>query len=120
MALNQYLSQVIVGVANGESNKVTITSLPQNQNLTINGIYLIEVTSTLTNNFILNIYKNLQQVVSFDYRALLVTNGSSNTRSDNYITLGLDVKAGDQVTFSVVSGSSAASALVVVDYTLAS
>ena len=120
MAAHNYISQVISGVANGESSKTQIVGLPQNVKLTLNGIYLEEVTSTLTNYFVLNIYYNLKLVASFDYRALLVANGSSNTRSDNYIDLDLDLNVGDIITFSIVSGSNAASALVIVDYTVVS
>jgi hypothetical protein len=119
MATNMYLSQVITGVANAESSKVSIIGLSQNQNLTINGVYLQEVTSTLTNNFILNVYHNLLQIASFDYRALLRVNGTPGLASDGYIELNLPINAGDSLTFSVVSGSQAASALVVVNYSLA-
>jgi len=119
MATNMYLSQTITGVANAESTKVSIIGLPQNQNLTINGVYLQEVTSTATNNFVLNIYHNLLQVASFDYRALLRVNGTAGLAEDGYIELNLPVNAGDSLTFSVVCGGSAANALVVVNYSVA-
>jgi hypothetical protein len=119
MATNMYLSQTIAGVANAESTKVSIIGLPQNQNLVINGVYLQEVTATATNNFVLNVYHNLLQVASFDYRALLKVNGTAGLSTDGYIELNLPVNAGDSLTFSVVCGSSAANALVVVNYSLA-
>jgi len=119
MATNMYLSQTITGVANAESTKVSIIGLPQNQNLIINGFYLQEVTSSPTNNFVLNVYHNLLQVASFDFRALLKANGQQGLAVDGYIELSLPVNAGDSVTFSVVSGVNAANALVVVNYSLA-